>query len=65
MEAEEKAGKKQLFCPYCDGPVDKTMLPYCQVCGIEVFYCPQCQEPVPRENRTCPSCGAEIKGEQS
>ena len=62
MGAEEKAGEKQLFCPYCDGPVGDKLLPYCGACGIEFFYCPQCQEPVSRENKTCPKCGAEIKG---
>ena len=60
MGAEEKAGKKPLFCPYCDGAVGESMLPYCQACGIEVFYCPQCEQPVPREKKTCPNCGTEI-----
>ncbi|MFC1871441.1 zinc-ribbon domain-containing protein [Chloroflexota bacterium] len=60
MGAEEKEKTGAHFCPYCDGPVGDSMLPHCKACGIEVFYCPQCQEPVPRENKTCPNCGTEI-----
>ena len=60
MEAE----KKHLFCPYCEEEIMDANLPYCQVCQIAVFYCPECRKPVSREKRVCPDCGAEIKGEE-
>ncbi len=63
--AEQKGGKKHLFCPYCDGEMMKADLPYCQVCGLKVFYCPKCGKPVGRAERVCSSCGAEIKGEEA
>ncbi|MFQ5996975.1 MAG: zinc ribbon domain-containing protein [Dehalococcoidales bacterium] len=62
-EPEEK--KTRLFCPYCD---EEMMAPdgaYCQACGITVFYCPKCRNPVPRDKKICPYCGAEIKGEEA
>jgi predicted amidophosphoribosyltransferase len=61
-EESGKTEKKHLFCPYCDKDISELQYPYCDVCKIEVFYCPECRQPVPRENRTCPKCGAEIKG---
>jgi predicted amidophosphoribosyltransferase len=60
--ADQKEKDKHLFCPYCDEEVMKVDLPYCQVCGVTVFYCPQCRKTVPRDNRLCPHCGAEIRG---
>ncbi len=61
--AERKEEKKNLFCPYCDEEMMGEGLSYCQACGVTVFYCPACREPVAREERVCPHCGAEIKGE--
>lgn len=61
----EKAGKSEkqrLYCPYCDQDIAELQYPYCQACEIEVFYCPKCHKTVPRENRFCTECGAEIKG---
>ncbi|MBU2608554.1 MAG: zinc ribbon domain-containing protein [Chloroflexi bacterium] len=58
--------KKELrHCPYCDDEMVESDLPYCQLCGVSVFYCPGCHKPVPRDNRVCPHCGAEIKGESA
>ena len=59
---EQKAKGKHLFCPYCDEEIMNADLPYCQACQITIFYCPECQEPLPRDIRVCPKCGAEIKG---
>jgi predicted amidophosphoribosyltransferase len=61
--AEQKEKKEHRFCPYCDEEIMKGDLPFCQVCGLEIFYCPRCRKPVNRDNRVCPHCGAEIKGE--
>ncbi|MFC2031871.1 zinc ribbon domain-containing protein [Chloroflexota bacterium] len=62
MGAESKSEKEHRFCPYCDEEIAKTLFPYCQACKITIFYCPQCQKPISRENKVCPNCGAEIKG---
>ena len=65
MGAERKPEKKRLFCPYCDEEVMKAVFPYCQACGVTIFYCPECGKPLPRDERVCPECGAEIKGEKA
>ncbi len=59
----EQEEKEQPFCPFCDEEMVATSLSYCQACQITIFYCPECREPVPRDNRVCPHCGAEIKAE--
>ena len=59
---KQKAEKKRLYCPYCDSEIAEAAFPYCKACEVEIFYCPSCRKPLPRENRTCPHCGAEIKG---
>jgi len=61
--AKQKTKKRELFCPYCDEEIVKAGLPYCQSCGVTIFYCPKCRQPVARDKRVCPHCGAEIKGE--
>ena len=63
MGAECKPEKERHFCPYCDDEIAEAAFPYCQVCQITLFYCPECREPLPREDKLCPHCGAEIKGE--
>ena len=65
MGTEEKAKEKRLFCPYCDEEIRAADFPFCQACKITVFYCPKCRQPVPRDNKVCLHCGAEIRGEQS
>jgi len=59
---EQKEEKKHLFCPYCDGEIMKADLPYCQACGVTMFYCPSCRKPLPRDKKVCPHCGAGIQG---
>jgi len=62
--AEQKEKSKHLFCPYCDEEIMKSDLPYCQVCGVTIFYCPKCRKPLNRDNKVCPYCGADIEGEK-
>ena len=62
MEAERKAEKKHFFCPYCDEEIAEASWPYCGACEVAIFYCPKCRQPVSRDKRVCPHCGAEIKG---
>ena len=59
---KKQVEKSKLFCPYCDTEIAEASFPYCEACQVKVFYCPKCHMPVPRENRKCPHCGAEIKG---
>ena len=58
---DKKENREHLFCPCCDEEITGAPFPYCQACGITIFYCPQCREPVPRDKKVCPQCGAEIK----
>ena len=52
-------------CPYCDSEMATGDLSLCQACGVRVFLCPGCGKSVSREDKVCPHCGAEIKGEGS
>jgi predicted amidophosphoribosyltransferase len=63
MEEKKKVEKKKLFCPYCDAEIAEAAFPYCNACEITVLYCPKCQRPLPRDNRVCPHCGADIRNE--
>jgi predicted amidophosphoribosyltransferase len=53
--------REELWCPYCDEGIMDSQLPYCQPCRVTTFYCPECQQPVPRQKEVCPNCGAEIR----
>ena len=64
MGAEQKPEKESRFCPYCDEEIVEISFPYCKVCGVTVFYCPECRKPVSRDKKECPHCGAEIKSEK-
>ena len=46
---EPKETKQPFSCPYCDIEMTETDLPYCQLCGVSVFYCPQCRKPLSRD----------------
>ncbi len=59
---EPLSNVRQCACPYCDAEMAEADSPLCQSCGVAVFYCPDCRKPLPRENKVCPYCGAEIKG---
>ncbi|MFC1903981.1 zinc ribbon domain-containing protein [Chloroflexota bacterium] len=63
--AEQEEKKSRLFCPYCDAEMTAPDGAHCQACGITVFYCPECREPVPRDKKICPHCGTEVKGEET
>jgi predicted amidophosphoribosyltransferase len=62
---EHKVEREHHFCPYCDEELAEVSFPYCQACVVTIFYCPQCREPLPRDKRVCPHCGAEIKGKET
>jgi Zn-finger nucleic acid-binding protein len=63
MAEKCKPTRERLFCPYCEEEIAEASFPYCQACQVEIFYCPECRKPIPREKQTCPSCGADIRGE--
>jgi len=65
MGTERKTGQERLFCPYCDEEISEVSFPYCQACKVSIFYCPKCRKPLPRDKKTCPHCGAEIKAKRS
>ncbi len=65
MMAAEHEEEKRRFCPYCDEEIAEVSFPYCNACEVTVFSCPKCREPVPRDNKVCPHCGTEIRGEKT
>jgi len=60
--AKQEKKQEHLSCPYCDEEIMQAAFPYCRTCQVTLFFCPECRKPLPRENRVCPHCGAEIKG---
>ena len=62
---EPKGKSEHLSCPYCDEEIAGVSFPYCDACKVTIFYCPECRKPLPRDNKACPHCGAEIKGEKT
>ncbi len=59
---KEKGKEEHPCCPYCDEEIMVADSPYCQACRVALFYCPQCRQPVSRDDKLCPHCVAEIKG---
>ena len=63
MADERKQKKEPRFCPYCDEEMTEATITYCKACGVTIFYCPVCREPLSRDNEVCPHCGADIREE--
>lgn len=61
-EKSDKLEKQVQICPYCDEEIAEASFPYCGACQVTVFNCPKCRKPVSRDKKTCPHCGAEIRG---
>ena len=57
-----KVKEEHHYCPFCDDEMRAANLPWCQACGVKIFYCPKCRKPLSRDNRACPHCGTEIRG---
>lgn len=54
-------GKTAQHCPYCDVELVAMKLPVCQACQVSIVYCADCGKPLPKNRKTCPSCGAKVK----
>ncbi|MDP2919643.1 MAG: hypothetical protein Q8O43_05455 [Dehalococcoidia bacterium] len=48
-------------CPFCDVEIYEMNLPVCQSCHVNIIYCEQCGQPVPKGKKTCPTCGPKAK----
>ncbi|MFC2067557.1 zinc-ribbon domain-containing protein [Chloroflexota bacterium] len=58
---EKKPITESHCCPYCDAEIAESTSSICGACNVEVFYCPKCQQPVPRDKQVCPQCGTAIR----
>ena len=65
MANKREPMKEPCYCPYCDAEITEAVFSYCEACGVEIFSCPICRQPVSRDKKTCPHCGADIKEEAS
>ncbi len=45
-------------CPFCDQSMEMPF-PFCQACGTELRYCPECGQPLPQDANTCSHCTQE------
>jgi len=61
----EKCEPKRQSCPYCDEEIAEAQFPYCQACEMEIAYCPKCQEPLAKDRKVCPNCGADLAEESA
>jgi RNA polymerase subunit RPABC4/transcription elongation factor Spt4 len=52
--------KEPHFCPYCDEEIAEAAFPYCEACGVNTLSCPECGKVVPRGEKVCPNCGADV-----
>ncbi len=59
--AEPKPEGWRCCCPFCDEELTEDPSPICKACGVTVLYCPECHQPVARDEKICPHCGAKIK----
>ena len=46
-----------VICPYCHAQIEDVSK-YCDQCGKELKYCPECKEP--RTGTECPRCGEDL-----
>jgi hypothetical protein len=61
MSEDTKEKRIKRACPYCDGELLASDLPYCKPCGVTLRYCPTCQIAVEREAEVCPKCGGKLE----
>lgn len=63
MKKEKKAKKEErCLCPYCEGELIITSVPYCQPCGVVLHHCLRCNITVLDKKATnCPKCGEPLR----
>ena len=61
VEKCKSTKNKEPACPYCEPEIADSQFPYCQACHKTELYCPECHQPVSRDEKKCPKCGAKIK----
>jgi len=59
--AKQNEKKNNRHCPFCDVEIYELHLPICNACHATIAYCPECNEPLPKNQKTCPKCGAKVK----
>jgi hypothetical protein len=55
----EKTEKGSCCCPFCDYAMEMPY-PFCQACGVELRYCSECGQPLPKDAETCPHCAETV-----
>ena len=53
--------QKGCVCPYCEGEVAISDVPFCQPCGVTLRYCVCCHMAVEKEAEVCPQCGGKLE----
>lgn len=53
--------KSVCSCPFCNAELVAKKLPFCQACQVTILYCADCGKPLPKNRKTCPSCGGKVK----
>ena len=51
----QEARKGTCCCPFCDSALEMPY-PFCQACGSELRYCPECGQLLPKDAESCPHC---------
>ncbi|MDD5190041.1 MAG: zinc-ribbon domain-containing protein [Dehalococcoidales bacterium] len=61
-KANAKTNEKDAtrHCPYCDEEIYDLNLPICGACHTKIVYCTNCHEPIPKGQKACLKCGANI-----
>lgn len=61
MTEDVKSNKGKRACPYCEGEILASELPFCKPCDVILLYCPVCEMAVEREATICPQCGGKLE----
>jgi predicted amidophosphoribosyltransferase len=55
--AKQTTKKAVPHCPFCDTEIYELNLPVCEACHVAIIYCEDCGKPIPKNSKTCPTCG--------
>ncbi|MBI4267309.1 MAG: zinc ribbon domain-containing protein [Chloroflexi bacterium] len=62
MTTQKDEKRKHICCPFCEEEIMTADLPFCQACKVTLLLCPECRQPIVRDDEVCPHCGTEIPG---